>query len=172
MNASAVGFDAHDAMSRETIRRVAEKADGLQDRVGEERLEDIELKMSLTAGKGDNGAIADACAHTMRRASACVGLTLPGMVEEPGSFAGNRSSPKPVREPEPSNRISLAMLSRPEARLVSAPCVNAIASCAAIASNLLADDAKGSLASEATCRAKSSAKRPCALRPAPSAVTP
>jgi hypothetical protein len=28
-------------------------------------------------------------------------LTLPGMIEEPGSFSGNSSSPRPVRGPEP-----------------------------------------------------------------------
>src|SRR6516162_108681 len=41
----------------------------------------------------------------MVRASAWVGLTLPGMIEEPGSFSGRISSPKPERGPEPSRRI-------------------------------------------------------------------
>jgi hypothetical protein len=30
-------------------------------------------------------------------ASHCVGLTLPGMIEEPGSFSGRISSPRPER---------------------------------------------------------------------------
>ena len=32
--------------------------------------------------------------QTMTIASCCVGLTLPGMIEEPGSFSGNSSSRK------------------------------------------------------------------------------
>ena len=34
------------------------------------------------------------CAQTIVRASDCVGLTLPGMMEEPGSLAGRTSSPE------------------------------------------------------------------------------
>ena len=41
------------------------------------------------------------CAATMVTASHWVGFTLPGMIEEPGSFSGRRSSPKPERGPEP-----------------------------------------------------------------------
>ena len=48
--------------------------------------------------------------HTMVSASDCVGLTLPGMIEEPGSFSGRISSPRPERGPEPSRRMSLAIL--------------------------------------------------------------
>ena len=35
------------------------------------------------------------------------GLTLPGMIEDPGCTAGSRISPKPVRGPEDSSRRSL-----------------------------------------------------------------
>ena len=45
----------------------------------------------------------------MVSASACVGLTLPGMIELPGSFSGMRSSPRPERGPEASRRTSLAI---------------------------------------------------------------
>ena len=45
----------------------------------------------------------------MVSASACVGLTLPGMIELPGSFSGMRSSPRPERGPEASRRMSLAI---------------------------------------------------------------
>ena len=38
------------------------------------------------------------------------GLTLPGMIEEPGWTAGRMSSPKPVRGPETMRRMSFAML--------------------------------------------------------------
>ena len=33
--------------------------------------------------------------QTIIVASHCVGLTLPGMIELPGSFSGSRSSPRP-----------------------------------------------------------------------------
>ena len=42
-------------------------------------------------------------------ASDCVGLTLPGIILEPGSFAGRESSPKPHRGPDPSHLTSLAI---------------------------------------------------------------
>ena len=61
------------------------------------------------------------CAHTMVRASHWVGLTLPGMIDEPGSFSGSLSSPKPQRGPEPSRRMSLAIFVRLAASTLSAP---------------------------------------------------
>src|SRR6266853_853041 len=39
------------------------------------------------------------CTQTMVIASACVGFTLPGMIEDPGSFSGMESSPSPQRGP-------------------------------------------------------------------------
>ena len=59
--------------------------------------------------------------HTIVSASACVGLTLPGMIEEPGSFSGKINSPRPERGPEPSRRMSLAILNRSVASAFSAP---------------------------------------------------
>ena len=41
------------------------------------------------------------CEATIVSASHCVGLTLPGMIDEPGSFSGSDSSPRPQRGPEP-----------------------------------------------------------------------
>jgi hypothetical protein len=43
-------------------------------------------------------------------ASAWVGFTLPGMIEEPGSFSGICSSAKPARGPQDISRMSLAIL--------------------------------------------------------------
>eukprot|EP00964_Phaeocystis_antarctica_P060635 scaffold36159_cov36-Phaeocystis_antarctica.AAC.1 len=37
------------------------------------------------------------CAQTIVSASHCVGLTLPGMIDEPGSFSGSEISPRPER---------------------------------------------------------------------------
>ena len=51
-------------------------------------------------------------ADTMVMASHWVGFTLPGMMEEPGSFSGMYSSPMPARGPEASIRMSLAIFIR------------------------------------------------------------
>jgi len=46
----------------------------------------------------------------MVSASAWVGFTLPGMIEEPSSFSGIFNSAKPARVPQDIGRISLAIL--------------------------------------------------------------
>jgi hypothetical protein len=61
------------------------------------------------------------CAHTIVIASHCVGLTLPGMIELPGSFSGIVSSPMPERGPLASQRMSLAIFVRLHARTLSPP---------------------------------------------------
>jgi hypothetical protein len=48
--------------------------------------------------------------QTMTTASHWAGLTLPGMIEEPGSLAGRTSSPRPQRGPGASHRMSLAIV--------------------------------------------------------------
>src|SRR5260221_3179758 len=50
------------------------------------------------------------CVDTIMSASDWVGFTLPGMIDEPGSFSGSISSPRPQRGPEPIQRISFAIL--------------------------------------------------------------
>ena len=60
-------------------------------------------------------------AQTCSSISHITGLTLPGMMEEPGWVAGRRNSPKPRRGPEPSKRMSLAILMRLTATVLSAP---------------------------------------------------
>ena len=77
------------------------------------------------------------CAQTMVIASDCVGFTLPGMIEEPGSFSGIVISPRPERGPEASQRTSLAIFMSAAASVLSAPWAATSASCAASASNLL-----------------------------------
>src|SRR3569623_406913 len=47
--------------------------------------------------------------HTWFSISNITGLTLPGMMLEPGCTAGSRISPMPVRGPEASRRMSFAM---------------------------------------------------------------
>ena len=55
--------------------------------------------MPLAAGEGHGGVVAHHLRATMVTASHWVGLTLPGMIEEPGSFSGRLISPKPERGP-------------------------------------------------------------------------
>src|SRR2546425_1169177 len=50
--------------------------------------------------------------HTMFTISAIDGFTLPGMMLEPGCTSGRRISASPVRGPEASSRMSLAILPR------------------------------------------------------------
>src|SRR5437867_10461629 len=76
-------------------------------------------------------------------ASAWVVLTLPGMIELPGSFSGMVISPMPQRGPEASQRTSLAILLREAATVLSAPWAWTSASLAAGASNLLGAVTKG-----------------------------
>src|ERR1700733_9569113 len=54
--------------------------------------------------------------QTMTMASHWGGLTLPGMMDEPGSLAGSTSSLMPQRGPEASQRMSLATFIRQTAR--------------------------------------------------------
>ena len=58
---------------------------------------------------------------TMVSASHCVGLILPGMIEEPGSFSGMRSSPIPARGPLANQRTSFAIFISAAASVRSAP---------------------------------------------------
>src|SRR5216684_652230 len=110
--------------------------------------------------------------QTMVIASHCVGLTLPGMIDEPGSFSGSISSPRPERGPEPNKRISFAILNRPVAIELMAPCANTYASLEASASNLLGALVNGSLVILATCFANVFANFGFELRPVPTAVPP
>src|SRR3990167_6034203 len=83
------------------------------------------------------------CTHTMVIASHCVGLTFPGIIDEPGSFAGNINSPKPQRGPEPNQRTSLAIFINAHASVFSTPLTSTNASCEASAENLLGADING-----------------------------
>mmetsp|Transcript_26124 Transcript_26124/g.64907 ORF Transcript_26124/g.64907 Transcript_26124/m.64907 type:complete len:253 (-) Transcript_26124:938-1696(-) len=66
--------------------------------------------------------------HTIVTASHCVGLTLPGMMELPGSLAGSCSSPMPQRGPLPNKRMSLAIFMSDVAVALRAPCSSTRAS--------------------------------------------
>mmetsp|Transcript_56705 Transcript_56705/g.139411 ORF Transcript_56705/g.139411 Transcript_56705/m.139411 type:complete len:204 (+) Transcript_56705:220-831(+) len=112
------------------------------------------------------------CAQIMVSDSHCVGFTLPGMIDEPGSFSGSSSSATPARGPEPSRRTSLATFMSDTASVLSAPLRCTRPSHAASASNLLGAVTNGSDVRRATSAANASAKPTRWLRPVPTAVPP
>ena len=81
--------------------------------------------------------------QTMIMASHWVGLTLPGMIDDPGSLGGSTSSASPLRGPEPSHRMSSAIFVSDTARVRSVPLAWTRASWAARAANLLGAETKG-----------------------------
>mmetsp|Transcript_11124 Transcript_11124/g.23867 ORF Transcript_11124/g.23867 Transcript_11124/m.23867 type:complete len:330 (-) Transcript_11124:314-1303(-) len=111
-------------------------------------------------------------AATMVRASGWVGLTLPGMMEEPGSLSGMMISPIPQRGPLLSMRTSLAIFMRETATRLKAPLSSTMASCAASASNLLGAVTKGRPVMAAMRAATATSYPLGALRPVPTAVPP
>ena len=83
--------------------------------------------------------------HTIVTASDCVGLTLPGIIEEPGSLAGKMISPYPALGPDPKNLISFAIFIKLTAVVFKVPEKFTISSWAAKAANLFLVGLKGSL---------------------------
>src|SRR5208282_5189884 len=83
------------------------------------------------------------CTQTIVTASHWVGFTLPGMIEDPGSFSGIDNSPIPQRGPEASHRTSLAIFISDPAQVAKAPLANTSSSCAESAANLFGCDLKG-----------------------------
>ena len=53
------------------------------------------------------------------KASICVGFTLPGIIDEPGSLAGILISPRPDLGPEDKNRKSLRIFNNDTANVFS-----------------------------------------------------
>ena len=94
------------------------------------------------------------------------------MMLDPGSFAGNNSSPMPERGPDPIMRTSLAILFSDTASCFSAPWLSTMASCAAKASNLLSAVTNGCPVEAAMCWATSTSYPSGVLMPVPTAVPP
>ena len=104
--------------------------------------------------------------------SHCVGFTLPGMMDEPGSFSGIKISPNPSRGPLASQRTSFAIFIRLQASAFIAPCANTIASLEVSAWNLLEEVTKSLPVITLTCLATSTSNPTGALSPVPTAVPP
>ena len=114
------------------------------------------------------------CAHSMVSASAWVGLTLPGMIELPGSFSGMRSSPRPERGPEASRRMSLAIFEqRRGERLQRAVREHAAPRARRAPRTCSAPARTAGRSRRASIRADPRARsRGCVLSPVPTAVPP
>ena len=108
----------------------------------------------------------------MDKASHCVGFTLPGIIELPGSLAGSITSAKPARGPEPSRRKSLAIFIKVTASVFKAPDKLTNGSWPAKAANLLGAEVRRKRVAEANSRAILSAKLALAFKPVPTAVPP
>mgnify|MGYP003693621371 CR=1 FL=1 len=125
----------------------------MQEVEDDDRLEDVQLEVALRAGDARSPCRCRSPGRaTIVIASACVGLTLPGMIDEPGSFSGRASSPRPLRGPEPSQRRSLAIFIRGSGERRSAPLAITRSSWAASAANLLAAETNGRPVSSAILR--------------------
>ena len=97
---------------------------------------------------------------------------MPGIIELPGSFIGNYSSPIPQRGPLPSNRISFAIFIKLPAIVFKVPWNWTNSSCEAKASKKFKAGLKGCPVSYATSSANFSANPFLVLRPVPTAVPP
>ncbi len=85
-------------------------------------------KLPWEAARPTATSLAITCTQTIVRASHWVGLTLPGMMELPGSFSGIVISPMPQRGPLASQRTSLAIFIRLAASAFIPPCAKTSAS--------------------------------------------
>ena len=81
----------------------------MQHVVDDDRAHGVELEVALAPAEATIESSPITWRQTITIASCWVGLTLPGMIEEPGSFAGSFSSLSPPRGPEASQRMSLAI---------------------------------------------------------------
>src|SRR5271168_4322900 len=108
----------------------------------------------------------------MTIASHWVGLTFPGMIDDPGSLAGSFNSPRPQRGPDASQRMSLAIFINATAVPRRAADARTIASNDPWAMNLFGAVTNGFPVSSAILAATEREKPVGALRPVPTAVPP
>ena len=132
----------------------------------------LSSKLPWLAAKPIAASLPMTCTATIVTASHCVGLTLPGMMELPGSLAGILISPRPRRGPLASQRTSLAIFIMLAARPLTAPWEKTSASLPVSARNLLGSVTNGRPVSSASSSATATSKPAGALRPVPTAVPP
>ena len=112
------------------------------------------------------------CVHTWHTASQMTGLTLPGMIDEPGCRSGIEISPSPARGPDPIQRRSLQILYRLTAVTRKTPLASTSASRAPAASKWFRACVSGSFMDEASRSFTRRANPGGALSPVPVAVPP
>jgi hypothetical protein len=75
----------------------------VQEAGDDDRAHRVQLEVALGAGERNRAVLGHSTwMQTITMASHWAGLTLPGMIEEPGSLAGRTSSPRPQRGPAPA----------------------------------------------------------------------
>jgi len=94
------------------------------------------------------------------------------MIDDPGSFSGNESSPSPLLGPLPKNQISLAILNKETDKVFNAPLKCTRASLEAKASNLFGFGMNLNPVSFFKYYAIFRSKPSNVLRPVPTAVPP
>ena len=99
-------------------------------------------------------------------------LTLPGIIDDPGSFEGRISSPYPALGPEPKNLMSFAIFIKHTAVVFKVPEKFTISSCAAKAANLFVAGLKGIFVILLISLIIFLSKFFLVLRPVPTAVPP
>jgi len=88
----AIGLDPGSAVLFERAARIAEQPDECSALWASSGLNALSSKL-LAPQNEIATSLPSTCAHTMVRASFCVGLTLPGMIELPGSLWGPGRDP-------------------------------------------------------------------------------
>ena len=150
-----------------------QQADRLEQVVGGDRHHDVQLEVARLAGDGDRDVVADAPGSDHARPiSRITGLTLPGMIEEPGCTAGSSISPMPARGPEPSQRMSLAIFSRQTAMVFSAPLAATTPSIGDLGLEVVGGLAQLEAGPLGEQRADAAANSGWVLMPVPTAVPP
>ncbi|SAJ12238.1 Uncharacterised protein [Enterobacter cloacae] len=111
-------------------------------------------------------------AATIAVASGITGLTLPGMIEEPGCSASSSISPSPASGPEFIQRRSLASFIRVTARVFNWPDAATAVSCEPIRAKKSSPGRNANPVRSFSSWLKRSANRGWALIPVPTAVPP
>ena len=130
-------------------------------------------KAPLAPAQATAASLPTTWAATCATVSHSTGLTLPGMIDDPGCRSGRCTSASPVMGPDPIQRMSLAILVSETATVRSAPDSSTRPSRAAWASN--GSTARRSSSRPVRERSSSTTAEPNpsgALRPVPAAVPP
>ena len=90
-----IGVNAIHAMGGKAGGNISDQAGALQEVIRYKRPINVEFDVARCAADVDSHVIPMICVHAIVRASTWVGLTLPGMIELPGSFSGRVISPRP-----------------------------------------------------------------------------